>query len=42
MTMDLKLLEGAEVGDVKTGDTVMMMLEKGEDGMYGIRALMPK
>ena len=42
MTMDLKLLEGAEVGDVKAGDTVMMMLEKGEDGMYGIRALMPK
>ena len=42
MTMDLKLLEGAEVGEVKAGDTVMMMLEKGEDGMYGVRALMPK
>ena len=42
MTMDLKLLDGAEIGDVKAGDTVMMMLEKGADGMYGIRALMPK
>lgn len=42
MTMDLPLLDGAEIGDVKAGDTVMMMLEKGEDGMYGIRALMPK
>lgn len=41
MTMDLKLLEGATVGDVKSGDTAMMMLEKGGDGMYGIRALMP-
>jgi Cu(I)/Ag(I) efflux system protein CusF len=27
---------------VKVGDEVMMMLEKGEDGMYAIRALMPK
>ena len=42
MTMDLQLLDGAEVGEVKAGDTVMMMLEKGDDGMYGIRALMPK
>lgn len=41
MKMDLALLEGAEVGDVKPGDKVMFMLEKGADGMYGIRALMP-
>lgn len=41
MTMDLVLLEGAEVGDIEAGDEVMMMLEKGEDGMYAIRALMP-
>ena len=41
MTMDLTLLDGAKVGDVKSGDTAMMMLEKGDDGMYGIRALMP-
>lgn len=41
MTMDLTLLEGAEVGDVKPGDTAMMMLEQDPDGIYGIRALMP-
>lgn len=41
MTMDLMLLEGAEVGDVEAGDEAMLMLEKGEDGMVGIRAMMP-
>lgn len=41
MTMDMKLLEGAETGGVGPGDKAMMMLEKGEDGMYAIRALMP-
>jgi Cu(I)/Ag(I) efflux system protein CusF len=41
MTMDMTLLDGAETGEVAPGDTVMMMLEKGPDGMYGIRALMP-
>lgn len=41
MTMDLKLLEGAEVGDVKPGDAVTIMLEKGADGLYAIRALAP-
>lgn len=41
MTMDLQLLEGAEVGEVEDGDDAMIMLEKGEDGMYAIRALMP-
>ena len=41
MTMDLNLLEGAEVGEIAAGDTAMMMLEKGPDGVYGIRALMP-
>ncbi len=41
MTMDLTLLDGAKVGDVKPGDTAMMMLEQGADGIYGIRALMP-
>ncbi len=39
MTMDLPVLDGAEVGGVKAGDEVMMMLEKGDDGMYAIRAL---
>ena len=42
MTMDLNILEGAEVDGVQAGDEVMMMLEKGEDGMYAIRALAPK
>ena len=42
MTMDLTVLDGAEVDGVEAGDEVMMMLEKGEDGMYAIRALMPK
>lgn len=42
MTMDLKLLDGAEVGDVAAGDEATMMLEKGPDGMYAIRALEPK
>lgn len=42
MTMDLSLLEGAMVHDVEAGDDVMMMLEKGDDGMYAIRSLMPK
>lgn len=41
MTMDLGLLDGAKVGDVEPGDSVMLMLEKGTDGMYGIRAMMP-
>lgn len=42
MTMDMALLEGADIGAVEAGDTVMMMLEKGPDGMFGISALMPK
>ena len=41
MTMDMMLLDGAKVGDVKAGDEAMLMLEKGEDGMVGIRAMMP-
>lgn len=42
MTMDLQLLDGAEVGDIAAGDEAMLMLEQGADGMYGIRAAMPK
>lgn len=42
MTMDLPFLEGAEIGDVSEGQSVMLMLEKGHDGMYGIKAMMPK
>lgn len=41
MTMDLKLLEGAEIGEVAEGDSAMLMLEQGADGMYGIKAIVP-
>jgi Cu/Ag efflux protein CusF len=39
MTMDMPLLQGADVGDVQPGDSVTMMLEKGPDGMYGVKGL---
>lgn len=42
MTMDLSVLPGAQVDGVSAGDEVMMMLEKGDDGLYAVRALMPK
>ena len=41
MTMDLQLLEGADVGDIAEGQDAMIVLEKGGDGMYAIRALAP-
>lgn len=41
MTMDLKLLEGAEIGDVGPGDTAIIMLEPDAEGFYGIRAFEP-
>ena len=41
MTMDLTLLSGADVIDVAEGDDAMMILEKGDDGIFAIRALMP-
>lgn len=42
MTMDLTLLDGAQtMGDIKEGDTVTLMLVKGDDGMYAIGAMMP-
>lgn len=41
MTMDLQLLDEAKVGDVAAGQDALIVLEKGEDGMYAIRALMP-
>lgn len=40
MTMDLPLMEGAEISEgLAEGDDVMMMLVKGDDGMYGVSAL---
>lgn len=42
MTMDLTVLEDAQMmGDVSDGDTVTLMLVKGQDGMYAIGAIMP-
>lgn len=41
MTMDLGLLDGAQIDGVKPGDPVMMMLEKAPDGMFAVRALTP-
>lgn len=42
MTMDMPLSPDAEMMDnVNPGDTVTMMLVKGEDGMYAVQALMP-
>ena len=41
MTMDLTILEDAEIGDVAPGDRVMIMLKQGPDGIYGIQSVMP-
>ncbi|QDG78163.1 copper-binding protein [Labrenzia sp. PHM005] len=42
MTMDFTVVKGAKMmGDIKTGDTVTLMLMKGEDGLYAIGAIMP-
>jgi Cu(I)/Ag(I) efflux system protein CusF len=43
MTMDMTLIENAEVTkDIADGQAVTMMLIKGEDGMYGVAALVPE
>ncbi|MDO7623307.1 MAG: copper-binding protein [Loktanella sp.] len=40
MTMDMPLLDSFEMtGEIAEGDTVIMMLIKGDDGMYAISAL---
>lgn len=40
MTMDMPLLDIVEMtGEIAEGDTVIMMLIKGDDGMYVISAL---
>jgi Cu(I)/Ag(I) efflux system protein CusF len=42
MTMDMTLMENAEVmEDMADGQAVTMMLIQGEDGMYGVAALVP-
>jgi Cu/Ag efflux protein CusF len=41
MTMDMPLTADAQMmGDVAVGDTVTIMLIKGDDGMYAIGAIM--
>lgn len=40
MTMDLPILEGAHIGGVAPGDKATVTLEKGPDGLYGVRMLM--
>lgn len=43
MTMDLALAPNAQMmGDVAAGDSVTLMLIKGDDGMYMIGAMMPE
>ena len=43
MTMDLALAPDAQiVGEVAAGDSVTLMLIKGEDGIYVIGAMMPE
>lgn len=40
MTMDMPLLSSAEMtGEVSLDDTVIMMLMKGDDGVYAVSAL---
>ena len=42
MTMDMPVLEDAQMmGDIKPGDSVTLMLVKGDDGLYSIGAMMP-
>jgi Cu(I)/Ag(I) efflux system protein CusF len=43
MTMDLALMPNAKMmGDIAAGDSVTLMLIKGDDGMYAIGAMMPE
>lgn len=43
MTMDLPLSPDAQMmGDVAAGDSVTLMLIKGDDGLYMIGAIMPE
>lgn len=39
MTMDLSVVEGADLGGAQPGDPVMIMLQKGDDGMYAVSGM---
>lgn len=42
MTMDMPLAPDAVIDGVAIGDEVILMLIKGEDGMYAVNAMMPE
>ena len=43
MTMDITLVDNAEgMDEIADGQAVTMMLIKGDDGMYGVAALVPE
>ncbi len=41
MTMDLPLIGDVDTSGVTAGDEVTLMLQQGDDGMYGISAIEP-
>ena len=41
MTMDMPLTADAKIEGVAEGDEIMLMLIKGDDGMYAVSAMMP-
>jgi len=42
MTMDMPLTADAKIEGVAEGDEIMLMLIKGDDGMYAVSAMMPE
>ncbi len=42
MTMDMPLTADAKIEGVAEGDEIVLMLMKGDDGMYAVSAMMPE
>lgn len=42
MTMDMPLTADAKIEGVAEGDEIVLMLIKGDDGMYAVSAMMPE
>ena len=42
MTMDMPLTADAKIEGVAEGDEIVLMLIKGDDGMYSVGAMMPE
>ena len=40
MTMDMALTPDADIDGISAGDAVVLMLIKGDDGMYAVRTMM--